>query len=243
MIVSVLGFYPRTLLHSNYHAKYVMRMVDSSESDANSKNNVNESPQIIPFDDMSEFSRDSFKENMNKVKKASENTDGNPIIDINLGVWRNENFSSSSKNKTNFERPTGYSNDDDDDWIPSRIDEDDTPEMIKFISNAFISSPYDTKSQSQAKQIVRSITLLSFLIGLVFTIAWYAFPGNFIHYKANTQFSSRYATQLVDPEELLTTEFTESGGVFFDDGEPPMAKTTVSVAPSSPSSSSSSSSS
>ena len=77
--------------------------------------------------------------------------------------------------------------------------------------------------------MVQSVTVLSLVFGVIFTITWYAFPGNFVHFKANTQFASRYTASLIDPEELLSTEFSESGGVFFDDGEPPMSKTTVTV--------------
>lgn len=128
-------------------------------------------------------------------------------------------------------RPTGYMRIDDDDEEEVANVMDESSPIMQFFKETMIPSPYDSRSKLQAKGIVRSITILSGLIGIIFTFAWYAFPGNFVHYKANTQFTSRYSASLIDPEEMLTSEFSESGGVFFDDSDPPMAKTSVTVLP------------
>ena len=121
-------------------------------------------------------------------------------------------------------RPTGYSNeedDDDDDFVPQLIDEG-TPEFLRFLKNAYIDSPYDNKKKLQAKSVVRSITLISFGIGVIFTAVWYAFPGKFVSVRAPTALDST-AYQLpsnqrsvYSPDDLLSAP-TPEGSLQFED--------------------------
>eukprot|EP01041_Mallomonas_annulata_P004317 gene4317-8584_t len=209
----------RSFLQSKKTRHLIMKKCVRIGMSDDSGNEQNSQPPLIPFDDVTTFSRSASNPKVSETNKKSNQKTENPIIDINLGVWQSSSDDS---------RPTGYDKkEEDDNWVPA-IEENTSP-FLEFLKNVYISSPFDSNDKRQAKMVVRSITLLSLVFGIIFTVTWYAFPGSFIHYKANTQFASRYTAALIDPEELLSTEFSESGGVFFDDGEPPMAKTTVDV--------------
>lgn len=201
----------------------ILSSVDNSDAKEPVSDSTEQDVQqgIVPFDFVKALSRED--------KYIQQKALSSSVIDTKVQQ------PTSTRPSINIDpRPTGYINNDDDDEEEDgnnrSIDENDSP-IMQFLQNTMIPSPYDSRSKQQAKGIVRSITILSGIFGIVFTFAWYAFPGNFIHYKANTQFVNRYSASLIDPEELLTSEFTESGGVYFDDTDPPMAKTTVTVSP------------
>jgi hypothetical protein len=85
----------------------------------------------------------------------------------------------------------------------------------------YIGTPYDSNSKKQARFVVRNITLLSALIGLVFTVVWYAFPGKFISIRSPLSEASalgRLTPTYVDPDELLKNDIASSPDwEYFDD--------------------------
>ena len=126
-------------------------------------------------------------------------------------------------------RPSGYDNDDYDpndepNYPPSFIDGKDpdisvsqepSNALLQFLQDTVIESPYDSNNKKQAKFVVRSITALSFAIGLVFTVVWYAFPGKFISYREGKDFTARYPAVYMDPDQLLSND--SAGMTLFDD--------------------------
>lgn len=106
-------------------------------------------------------------------------------------------------------RPTGYDAYDPDDepnYPPSFIDDStESPKnpLTQIFEEIYVGSPYDSRNKKQARFVVRSITALSFIIGLVFTFIWYAFPGKFISYRENKDFTERYPKVYMDPDNLL----------------------------------------
>lgn len=187
-----------------------------SENDDNSNNG----PRVIPFDDVSVFSRNvPFPPKTAKNEPPAEST-RKPVTT----ATDDPSQTSSSRSKALYdrdERPVGYSNDENDDDSQSpMLPQEEVSPLIQMLKDIYVPSPFDSTSRRDAKFVVRNITLLSVLFGVIFTIIWYAFPGSFVYYKANTQFTSRYPTVYVNPDELLSTEFTENGGVFFDDEVP-----------------------
>lgn len=136
-------------------------------------------------------------------------------------------------------RPTGYDNYEDEDeeekeeerrnreadsnWTPS-IDSDpntDSP-VFKFLKDTYIGSPYDSRKKQQARYVIRNITGISVLIGLIFTVIWYAFPGKFVSVRGTQDFSQRY--NYVNPDDLLNESMYKGGGsetVYFDEDSNP----------------------
>ena len=111
--------------------------------------------------------------------------------------------------------------------------------IMKFVKEVYIGSPYDSRKKQQARYVVRSITLLSVGIGIVFTAIWYLSPVKFISYKGdlernmNSNPTSNYllyenptkSPTYIDPDELLQSEFERSTNKqFFDDGVNPLEK-------------------
>ena len=127
---------------------------------------------------------------------------------------------SGSVDNSDNERPAGYDNDEVD---PNDLDQLPTSEQVKqyeeqyaqfrdsrnpivqVLFNAYIGTPYDSKNKREARFVTRSITLISFVIGLVFTGVYYVFPGKFISIRGDTDFTVRYSKeqQRYDPDQLL----------------------------------------
>lgn len=204
-------------------------------------------PPIIPFD----FARDDIiprkvvnkkVENEEAVITKSENgVDSDYSIDDksietqeagsdrwNTMLKKRDSIGSTSTSKwvEDPSRPTGYGNvdEDDDDWVPSS----DSEGVEKFLKDYFFNSPYDSPKRKDAKFVIRNVTFISGVLGTVFTILFYAFPGKFISYRGTADFSQRYSANVIDkdPSELLNekvnndlTRSVEIGGeTFYDDG-------------------------
>jgi hypothetical protein len=204
-------------------------------------------PPIIPFD----FARDDiippkvidrkvdYKEEAitknensgdfdSNVDDESARTQGVGSDRWNPSPKKKESLSSTSSNKwvEDPSRPTGYGNvdEDDNDWVPSS----DSEGVEKFLKDYFFNSPYDSSKRRDAKFVIRNVTLISGILGTIFTILFYAFPGKFISYRGTANFSQRYSTEITDkdPSELLNdkvnndlTRSVEIGQeTFYDDG-------------------------
>lgn len=204
-------------------------------------------PPIIPFD----FARDDILppkviEKVIPNKAANEDPflkskDSDRLIDSVLpprsasNKWVDDSDLKTAVRSTNGEkrnkwvedpsRPTGYGNvdEDDDDWVPSA----DSEGVEKFLKDYFFNSPYDSPKRKDAKFVIRNVTLISGVLGTVFTILFYAFPGKFISYRGTADFSKRYSSDFIvkDPSELLNDQVNEDlirnveigGERFFDD--------------------------
>jgi hypothetical protein len=174
----------------------------------------NSRPPIIPFDS-SEFMRNDIS-----IRKALEP----PIIRENLKDEKNV-VKPTKRIDPDNDRPTGYDNDiydpDDEPLTPpsNEIQSINKNEIVKFLEDTYIGSPYDSRNRKQARFVVRSITFLSVLIGLVFTFVWYAFPGKFISIRADADLTSRYQTtyKYIDPDKLLMDDYSSSSTVLFQD--------------------------
>ena len=109
-----------------------------------------------------------------------------------------------------------------DDWVPSN----DENAVMKFLNDCFIPNEYDGKTKRQAKYVARNITGISFIIGVVFTVVWYAFPGKFISYKGDMDFTgyggqgTAYQPPGLQPQDLLSDPFSGGPRVNFDDTIP-----------------------
>ena len=223
-----------------------MKMMSSEDANIE-KTVVTSRPPIIPFD----FAREDIlprKVENKKVEdekavitKSENSVDSDYSIDDrsietqeagsdrwNTMLKKRESISSTSSNKwvEDPSRPTGYGNvdEDDDDWVPSS----DSEGVEKFLKDYFFNSPYDSPKRKDAKFVIRNVTFISGILGTVFTILFYAFPGKFISYRGTADFSQRYSANVVDkdPSELLNekvnndlTRSVEIGGeTFYDDG-------------------------
>ena len=101
------------------------------------------------------------------------------------------------REETATTRPASYDRlpvlaDDPDDLDSARLEESlakdggnsDSGWLQRLLKDAYVGSPYDSSNKKQARFVVRSITALSALIGVVFTLVWYAFPGKFISVRS-----------------------------------------------------------
>lgn len=176
------------------------------------------SPQIVPFD----FARaDIIPERLRDDAEVNDYTGTK-----NRSLKESKSAPTVKSNTVlDITRPTGYANDDDDDegvnaeWLP--MNTDDANPLLKFLKDVYVGSPYDSNGRKQARFVARSITLISFAIGIVFTVVWYAFPGKFISIRspqteANTL--GRSIPAYVDPDELLRNDIASSPDwEYFDD--------------------------
>jgi Na+-driven multidrug efflux pump len=71
--------------------------------------------------------------------------------------------------------------------------------MSERLRDAYIGAEKDSAERKQARFIVRSITVISITIGIIFTSIWYLFPGQFISYRGATQ--PQDAVDVVQPED------------------------------------------
>eukprot|EP01035_Chromulina_nebulosa_P017279 gene17279-22813_t len=148
-------------------------------------------PNIVPFD----FAREDVivKQKISNEKKDEKNEENIPESDTI--------FDDSS-------RPTGYNNrddDDDDNAYRPIIDENDST-IVKIFKDVYVDSPYDSARRRDAKSVFRNITGISLGIGLIFTVVWYAFPGQFISYRGDRDFSVKYRPSIDIPDNILSDE-------------------------------------
>ena len=175
---------------------------------------------IIPYDD---DEKDASK------RKASESKDMF-AREEKLNSWFNLPSIKLSENKvippneqliSNDETVTGYNNQDsDEEFVPPSVDIDPNESSVfRFLKDTYIGSEYDSRRKKQARFVIRNITLISVSIGVIFTIIWYAFPGKFITYKGDTDFSSRYEKSYIDPSDLLQID-DDTNTIYFDENIP-----------------------
>jgi hypothetical protein len=200
----VHGFKISTLVIKNNVFKLFNSELENSDSSLGSKL---KRPPIIPYD----FAREDIK----APTKISE-----PIKQPTPPVNETKKIPTTKLPEFNDDnaRPTGYNNKDEDDEIDATpyVNDDDS-EIVKLFKGVFIGSIYDSPKKQQARFVIRSITVISFAIGLIFTGIWYTFPGKFVNIRKDYDISAKYATSYIDPNDLLGTEFDKNNGEYFDD--------------------------
>jgi hypothetical protein len=77
-------------------------------------------------------------------------------------------------------------------------------------------------ARKEARSVIRNITGISVAIGIIFTAVWYAFPGQFISYRGDSEAvaaatSKRYAAAYIDPDELLNAEISSPDWEYFEE--------------------------
>jgi len=169
------------------------------------------SPRVIPFDTTSApknpvvkvdevFDRSSFVRDERKVSRGSGA--------LEKSLVQEESILPLDSAENEFDFPT---------LDPSQIRK--PPVSLSILDSIFIPSEYDSFSKRQAKIIVSSITFLSFIMGAIFTVLWYAVPGGFIHKNSPTSISSASSISrpytIIDADKLLSEEFGRSGGEYF----------------------------
>lgn len=176
MIISYNAYYVIDSLYKTKHQN--IRIYNTNNNEDKKATNSNR-PPIIPFD----FARDDIIIPYDKTDTKSPKNEKN----INI---KNNNQPSLNKN-TYDPRPTGYNTPDDGDEVDENliiesnnngnnsIDEG----IVKLFKDIYIGSPYDSRNKKQARYVITNITIISLLIGIVFTAVWYIFPGKYNIYK------------------------------------------------------------
>lgn len=165
-------------------------------------------PPVIPFD-FSDFARDDVPI---PIKRPEQNSPVTSDADLPvLKLQRPEDPDNA--------RPTGYDNDELDDPVPDAPEDIPANSVVRFLKDVYIGSPYDSRRRQQARYVVRNITGISLIIGVVFTLLWYMAPGKFISYKGSQDpaTSSAVSRQFVNPEDLLRESDADIGSDFLDD--------------------------
>lgn len=226
----------------------------AKESSTSSLADRPNSPKVIPFD----FARDD-----QPMPKAQQGTNVDPklIVQANLDKLNREMARTSYDEDLTMEemrrrwdavdnKSTGYDTPDPMDDIPDpkdvideradwmKVNESDSG-ITAYLKEVYIGSPFDSRRKQQARYVIRSITLMSIGIGVIFTAIWYLAPGKFISYKGDMQSNNpttRSSSPLlyqdptkspsyIDPEQLLQSEFEQSSGkLYFDEGVNPFDK-------------------
>lgn len=195
---------------------------DSSWTDTFSSSDSR--PPVIPF----EFARDDIV-----IEKNNSSYDPRKIIEANMKEYERKQVVEQMKKDLKERRlppefydenarPAGYDRPDSDEKEEERFtvfnfttspdpmsqfNDSNDPALVRFLKDVYIGSPTDGRKRQQARFIVRSVTLISLVIGIVFTGIWYAFPGKFISYRGTKDFSSRYTSEYVDPDNLLQDDY------------------------------------
>ena len=148
----------------------IMKLPHSLFSSSSDNNEPYGRPTVIPYDFVREdnvTSKPSTSEKKPKIEKPPEDE--------------------------NDDRPTGYANDIDEDpqWLPNS--EATNPPIVQFLKEVYVGNEFDSTSKKQARYVIRNVTGISLVIGLIFTIIWYAFPGelyfiNYDHYTFNLSY-------------------------------------------------------
>lgn len=202
----------------------VMGNLRNKENDKKKKERVGGTPRLGGADEKSleERLQEAYKKNLNRPRE-----DG----------WIE-----------NPDRPTGYGIPDEGDnevEMRKRMEEDieagkyvpDGPpdgvkdEFVKLLRDTYIGSPYDSRKKQQARYVIRNITGISVLFGIVFTIVWYAFPGKFISTAKDRDYTARYVDMdfYKAPSGLMRDDIGSSGAVdekgYIGDAAPPAPQT------------------
>lgn len=182
-----------------------MFLTEKGDKNADNSNR----PPIIPFE---EFAREDIYVPPKKEEKI-------PVQQKAVKPRTN----TRSKAETNVQpvwldpdpRPTGYDTPDDDNeeemeeqrLMDGYVEQIPDNAVVRWFKDTYIGSPYDSRKKQQARYVIRNITIISFVIGFVFTAVWYAFPGKFISYRGDTDFTERYTQIYQDPSNLLENDF------------------------------------
>jgi hypothetical protein len=161
--------------------------------------------EIMPYEDL--FSRDSnelvkrIEQELQNRRKNNRDEMKEQETEVKATVSKKESISDNSGtfnlNLPHVVKPAQYNvidedDDDDPDWVPSR--DEDSNAIVNWFKDIYIGSVYDSTERKQARYVVTNITLISISIGVIFTIIWYAFPGKFISFRGDTDFTQRYDT-------------------------------------------------
>lgn len=167
-------------------------------------------PPIIPFD----FIREDIRPKRVLVDDSNKNQQLVP----------GGKTTKTAVNTRYDDRPSGYDiPDEDDDAGDAAVvsyDENSNGSLdnviFKIFKDIYIGSPYDSRKKQQARYVITNITVISILIGAVFTATWYLFPGKFISFRGDADLSSRYTDtyKYIDPSDLLNNN---GPSIYFND--------------------------
>ena len=177
--------------------------------------------EVIPFDYVQEFAKDDLPtESKEKKDDRDKKSTGMPRLGGQDGKSLEQRLQEAYRKNLNRpreegwienpDRPTGYGLPDaedneaemrkrmEDDIVAGKYVPDDPPdgvkdEFVKLLKDIYIGSPYDSRKKQQARYVIRNITGISVLFGIVFTVIWYAFPGRFISTVKDRDFAARYS--------------------------------------------------
>lgn len=118
-----------------------------------SENRESDRPPIIPFDFGADFARADIVVTKSTTASTPRNT-----------------TAVSQKNQVAKQ-----------DEMPQDQNVEDAPSNIFDV--LFSDSSNDSREKKQARFTIRSITVLSVLMGIIFTAVWYLFPGRFVSFR------------------------------------------------------------
>lgn len=193
-------------------AKAVATGVDkASTASSDTSRETAKRPPIIPFD----FIREDIRP---KRLPVDDNNNRNQQLVPGGKITK------AAVNTRYDDRPTGYDtpDEDDDDVDAAMVSYDDNSNgsldnvIFKIFKDIYIGSPYDSRKKQQARYVITNITVISILIGAVFTATWYLFPGKFISFRGDADLSSRYTDtyKYIDPSDLLNNN---GPSIYFND--------------------------
>ena len=92
--------------------------------------------------------------------------------------------------------------------------------FVRFLKDVYIGEEDDNPRRKQARYVLRSITFLSFAIGIAFTALWYIAPGKFISYRGDRDFSEKYSSEYwVSNVDMLGNNDSSERDISIMDGE------------------------
>lgn len=184
--------------------------VKAQTSSSDTSRETAKRPPIIPFD----FIREDIRPKRLLVDDSNKNQQLVP----------GGKSTKAAVNTRYDDRPSGYDTpDEDDDAGDAAVvsyDENSNGSLdnviFKIFKDIYIGSPYDSRKKQQARYVITNITVISILIGAVFTATWYLFPGKFISFRGDADLSSRYTDtyKYIDPSDLLNNN---GPSIYFND--------------------------
>ena len=187
LLINIYLLFITTISHSYIHPKLpslksfksikftpIFNTNTDTNNDNNNSSDSEKRPPIIPFDS-NDFKRDDIK--LPPKETYVYRPDKLPTITPKKPSQSRSTYNEGQNYDPNDDnmRPTSYDQniidpDDIDEVPPYTTDSDNTTNsndnvIIKFLKDSYITQPYDSKNKKQAKYVVRSITLISFLIG------------------------------------------------------------------------------
>jgi hypothetical protein len=72
--------------------------------------------------------------------------------------------------------------------------------ILQFLKDVYIGSPNDSRRRQQARSVIRSISLLSVSMGIIFTAVYYLAPGKFVSYRGDREIVA--TPMIISPDGL-----------------------------------------